>query len=311
MREGVSFTNLDQPLFDDAGATKRDFVDYLDRMADRIIPVVRNRPLSVIRARPGGENFMQKNLPKYAPDYIRTVTLWAESSKRDVTYAVCDDRQTLLWFANQRAVEFHPALTTVDHPDRITHLVIDLDPPLGSDFNVVVDAARAVRSALDDCGLDGALKTSGSKGLHVFIPVDAGVVPEDVAAATRALAARTVAVDPDVATTAFLKEDREGKVFIDATRVGASTVVAAYSPRIRPGVPVSYPLSWDDLGAVAPGDFTIFTVPDLVSDSDPWADNMPSPQQLPADIVAEGHQMPVARVEAMHEGKRRKRARRG
>ena len=309
MREGVSFTNLDQPLFDDAGATKRDFVDYLDRMADRIIPVLRNRPLSVIRARPGGENFMQKNLPKYAPDFIRTVTLWAESSKRDVTYAVCDDRQTLLWFANQRAVEFHPALTTVDHPDRITHLVIDLDPPPGSDFNFVVEAARAVRGALDDCGLAGALKTSGSKGLHVYVPVATDVAPEDVAAATRALAARTVVVAPDVATTAFLKEDREGKVFIDATRVGASTVVAAYSPRIRPGVPVSCPLSWDDLGAVAPSDLTIFTVPDLIASSDPWADHMPPPQQLPADIVAEGHQMPVARVEAMHEGKRRKRAR--
>ena len=303
----MSFTNLDQPLFDDAGATKREFVDYLDRMSDRIIPVLRDRPLSVIRARPGGENFMQKNLPKYAPKSIRTVTLWAESSKRKVTYAVCDDRPTLLWFANQRAVEFHPSLSTVDHPERITHLVIDLDPPAGSDFGVVVRAARAVQAALGATGLDGALKTSGAKGVHVFIPIALETAPEDAAAATRALAQRCVAVDPEIATTAFMKEDREGKVFVDATRVGGSTVVAAYSPRIRPGVPVSFPISWEALDDVAPADFTIRTAPDLL-EGDPWADAMPAPQRLPDDLVAEGHELPVARVEAMHEGKRRKRA---
>ena len=308
-REGITFSNLDQPLFDDAGATKRDFVDYLDRMSDRILPVLRDRALSVIRARPGGENFMQKNLPKHAPDFIRTVTMWAESSQRKVTYAVCDDRPTLLWFANQRAVEFHPALTTIEHPDRVTHLVIDLDPPVGSDFRVVVDAARAVRSALDDSGLQGAVKTSGSKGLHVFVPISADLSPEDAAAITRALAARTVALDPHVTTTAFLKEDREGKVFVDATRVGGSTVVAAYSPRIRPGVPVSFPVSWDDLPDISPADFTIFSAPDLLADRDPWSAAMPPVQQPSDDLLAEGHDIPVARVAAMHEGKRRKRAR--
>jgi bifunctional non-homologous end joining protein LigD len=305
----VSFTNLDQPLFDDAGATKRDFVDYLDRMSDRIIPVLRDRPLSVIRARPGGENFMQKNLPKYAPASIRRVTLWAESSKREVTYAVCDDRPTLLWFANQRAVEFHPALGAVEHPDRITHLVIDLDPPVGSEFNVVVRAAGLVRAALDEIGLSGAVKTSGSKGIHVFVPIDVGLAPEDAAAATRALAQRAVAVDPAIATTAFLKDDREGKVFVDATRVGGSTVVAAYSPRIRPGVPVSFPVAWEALDDIAPSDFTIHSAPDLLGDADPWAAAMPAPQQLPDHLLAEGHAIPVARVQAMHEGKRRKRSR--
>ena len=305
----MSFTNLDQPLFDDAGATKRDFVDYVDRMSDRIIPVLRDRPLSVIRARPGGENFMQKNLPKYAPKSIRRVTLWAESSKREVTYAVCDDRPTLLWFANQRAVEFHPALGTVEHPDRITHLVVDLDPPAGSDFSVVVQAARSVRIALDEIGLGGAVKTSGSKGLHVFVPIDVDVAPEDAAAATRAVAERIVAVDPTIATTAFLKDDREGKVFVDATRVGGSTVVAAYSPRIRPGVPVSFPVSWADLDDIAPADFTIHTAPDLLGDADPWATVMPAPQVLPGELIAQGHGIPVARVQAMHEGKRRKRSR--
>ena len=109
-RAEVELTNLDQPLFDGADATKRDLVDYLDAVRDRILPGLRDRPLSVIRVRPGQPPFMQKNVPGYAPDWIRTVTVWAEASQREVHYALCDDRRTLLWFANQRAVEYHPTL---------------------------------------------------------------------------------------------------------------------------------------------------------------------------------------------------------
>jgi DNA primase len=145
----------------------------------------------------------------------------------------------------------------------------------------------------------------------VFVPLAAPVVTEDVAAATRALAARAERLDPALATTAFIKEDREGKVFLDATRAGGATVVAAFSPRIRPGVPVSFPVPWDDLDRVAPADFTIRTARQLIGDADPWADQMPAPQRISSDVIAEGHAIPVARVQAMHEGKRRARARRG
>src|SRR5258705_2021806 len=163
-RDGVALTNLDQPLFDEAGATKRDLVDYLDAVRDRIIPVLRDRPLSVIRVRPGQPSFMQKNVPKYAPDWLRTVTMWAESSHRDVSYALCDDRRTLLWFANQRAIEYHPTLVRADRPEHPTHLVLDLDPPEGAPFSIVVHVAHLVRDALEGAGLHGALKTSGAKG---------------------------------------------------------------------------------------------------------------------------------------------------
>src|SRR5215218_4900487 len=125
-RDGVALTNLDQPLFDGAAATKRDLIDYLDAVHDRIIPELADRPLSVIRVHRGQDAFMQKNVPRYTPDWVRTVEWWAESSKRMVSYAVCDDRRTLLWFANQRAVEYHPALVLAAHPDRPTHLVLDL-----------------------------------------------------------------------------------------------------------------------------------------------------------------------------------------
>jgi len=313
-RDGVPLTNLDQPLFDGADATKRDLVDYLDATSERILPGLRDRPLSVVRVRPGQEPFMQKNVPKYTPDWVETVTVWAEASKREVSYALCNDRRTLLWFANQRAVEYHPTLMRAQRWDRVTHLVLDLDPPPVDDvdegFRMAVQAAFLVRQALDDSGLRGAVKTSGAKGVHVFVPIDDSVAIDDAAAATRAVAARAEKIDPSVGTTAYIKEDRGGKVFLDSTRSGGATVVAAYSPRVRPGAPVSFPVGWDDLDEVSPTDFTIRTAAGLVADRDPWAEQMPAPQTLPADLLEEGHAIPVARVLAMHEGKRRKRAQR-
>ncbi|MFC6087831.1 DNA polymerase domain-containing protein [Saccharothrix lopnurensis] len=308
-RDGVALTNLDQPLFDGAEATKGDLVDYLDAVHDKMIPVLAGRPLSVVRVRPGQEPFMQKNLPKYTPAWVDSTTLWAESSRREIRYALCDDRRTLLWFANQRAVEYHVPLGTAAAPDRPDHLVLDLDPPEGAGFGEVVAAARLVHRALTDCGLTGLVKTSGSKGVHVFVPVDAS--DEDAAAATRALAVRAERLDPAIATTAFIKDDRGGRVFLDSTRAFGSTVAAAYSPRIRPNATVSFPLEWDDLDSVTPADFTIRTAPALLDKGDPWHERMPAPQRLPDDLVAEGHTIPVARVQAMHEGKRRARAQRG
>src|ERR1700712_4121539 len=171
-RAGVPLTNLDQQLFDGANATKRDLVDYLDGVRDRIIPVLEDRPLSVIRVHRGQEAFMQKNVPKYTPNWVKTVDVWAEASKRTVSYALCNDRRTLIWFANQRAIEYHPALTHAEHPERITHLVLDLDPPEGAPFSAVVAVAHLVHEAISGLGLEGAVKTSGAKGVHIFVPVD-------------------------------------------------------------------------------------------------------------------------------------------
>jgi bifunctional non-homologous end joining protein LigD len=308
-REGVPLTNLDQSLFDGAGANKRDLVDYLDAVHDRIIPTLEDRPLSVIRVHRGQEAFMQKNVPKYTPPWVRTVDIWAEASHRNVSYALCNDRKTLLWFANQRAIEYHPSLARIEHLDRMTHLVLDLDPPEGEAFGAVVRVARLVRQALGDAGLEGAIKTSGAKGLHIFVPIDEQVSMEDSAAATRAIAVRAERLDPTIATTAFIKEDRAGKVFVDATRVGGATVIAAYSPRVRPGVPVSFPLSWDSLDDVVPADFTMASAIDQLGGRDPWSELMPDRQTLPVELIEEGHEIPVARVQAMHEGKRRARAR--
>jgi DNA ligase D len=309
-REGVKLTNLDQPLFDGADATKRDLIDYLDAVSDRILPVLADRPLSVIRVHRGQEAFMQKNVPKYTPDFVRTVDFWAEASHRTVSYALCNDRPTLLWFGNQRAIEYHVTLVFAARPEHMTHLVLDLDPPEGDGFAMAVRAAHLVRQVLADVGLEGAVKTSGAKGVHVFVPVDDTVSMEDAAGATRAIAVRAEQLDPEIATTAFMKEDRGHKVFVDSTRVGGATVVGAYSPRVRPGVPVSFPLPWDALDDVVPGDFTIHNAVEQLGGRDPWASLMPAPQRIPAALVEHGHEIPIPRVQAMHEGKRRARERR-
>ncbi len=308
-RLGVELTNLDQPLFDGAGATKRDLVDYLEAVADRMLPELAGRPLSVVRARIGQPPFMQKNLPAHAPDWIPTVSWWAQASQREVRYALCEEPRTLLWFANQRAIEYHPTLVRHGAHDA-DRMIMDLDPPEGAGFADVVRAARLVERALADAGLAGAVKTSGAKGLHIAVPL-APVPIEDAAAATRALAARAERIDPSAATTAYIKEDREGKVYLDSTRAGGATLVAAYSPRARPGVPVSFPLAWTEIDDVTPADLTVRTALGRLGDTDPWRAALPAPQDLPADLLEEGRAIPVARVAAMHEGKRRARARRG
>jgi bifunctional non-homologous end joining protein LigD len=311
-RDGVRLSSLDSPLGDGLGVTKRDLVDHLDAFADRLVPLLAGRPLTVKRVRPGAEPFIQRDVPKGAPEWVRTVATWSDRAHREVHQVLCEDRRTLLWLGNQRAVELHVPFSRVDD-EQPTGLVLDLDPPDGADFAVVVATALLARRALAAAGLTGAVKTSGSTGLHVVVPVH-GSPAEDVAAATRALAARTAALDPELATTAYVVAERGDRVFVDSTRSGRGTIAVAYSPRLRPGLPVSTPVGWEELSAwddatgIRPGTVTVGTARERFGDADPWAAAQPAPQQLPADLVAEGHTIPVARVAAMHEGKRRARA---
>ncbi|SFN03370.1 DNA ligase D, polymerase domain-containing protein [Pseudonocardia ammonioxydans] len=177
----IELTNLSGEVFDGAGVTKRELIDHLDAVADRILPELAERALTVVRARPGQAPFMQKNLPRGAPGWIPTLDVWAETSQRTVRYPVCTDRDTLLWFGNQRAIEFHPTL--VPHGSPVADaLVVDLDPPADGEFSQVVAAARLVRAALTELGLDAAVKTSGAKGLHLLVPLSETPWPLPLAA---------------------------------------------------------------------------------------------------------------------------------
>lgn len=308
-RDGVSFSSLDDELGDGLGVTKRALLEHYDAFADRLVPLLAGRPLTAVRIRPGAAAFVQRDVPKGAPDWVRTAATWSDRAKREVHQVLVEDRRTLLWLANQRAVELHVPFSTWSTAEGFgepTGLVLDLDPPDDGPFSAVVATARLARQALADAGLTAAVKTTGSRGLHLVVPVH-GSSHEDVAAATRALAARTAALDPGVATTAYVVAERGGRVFVDSTRSGRGTIAVAYSPRARPGLPVSAPVSWEDLDAADPRGTTVTDAVARIA-GDPWADALPAPQLLDADVVAEGHTIPVARVAAMHEGKRRKAA---
>ena len=209
-----------------------------------------------------------------------------------MSYALCNDRRTLLWFANQRAVEYHPTLVRVDRPERMTHLVLDLDPPEGDDFARGRAAAHLVRQASTTLGLPARSRPAAPRACtsscRSTTPRRWTTPPPRPAHRGRA-----ERLDPDIATTAFMKEDRGGKVFVDSTRVGGATVVAAYSPRARPGVPVSFPVALGRPRRRRAADFTVHTALDSSATRDPWAERCPS-RSVPADLVAEGHEIPIA-----------------
>ena len=258
-RDGVPLTNLDQPLFDGAGATKRDLVDYLDAVQRPDHPGARE-PAAVGDPRsPRARSVHAEERPEvHAASGCARLTFGRRRRSANVSYALCNDRRTLLWFANQRAIEYHPSLVRVERPDRMTHLVLDLDPPEGDAFASVVRVARPrPRTRSPTSGSKARSRPAARRACTSSCRSTSSASMEDAAAATRAIAARAEKLDPAIATTAFMKEDRGGKVFVDATRVGGATVIAAYSPRVRPGVPVSFPLRWDDLDDVVPGDFTV------------------------------------------------------
>ena len=232
-RDGVSLTHLDEPLFDGAGATKRDLVDYLEAVAPLMLPDCAAGRCRSSGSGPGSGRSCRRTCRTTRPVDPQRHHV-GRILRREVRYPLCDDRRTLLWLANQRAVEYHPTLGLAGHLDRPSYLVLDIDPPPGGPFGQAVAAARLIRQALTGAGLAGAVKTSGSKGLHVYVPVEAS--SEEAAAVTRAIAARAERLDPGLATTAFIKDDREGKVFLDSTRAFGATVAAVYSPRVRPGV---------------------------------------------------------------------------
>ena len=274
--DGVPLTNLDQPLFDGRGrdqARPRRLPRRASR--DRILPVLRDRPLSVIRVHRGQEPFMQKNVPKYAPDWVQTVTLWAETSSARwrtrcaTTAARCCGSPT-----SGRSSTTRRSCAPTDSTTPPTSCSTSTRPratafAAGRARRRTSSAPGARRRRARRGGEDQ--RRQGRARLRARSTRDAAV--EDAAAATRAIAARAERLDPALATTAFVKEDRGGKVFVDATRVGGATVVAAYSPRARPGVAGVVPGAAGTTSTTSsPADFTVHTALDRLGRRDPWAD---------------------------------------
>jgi bifunctional non-homologous end joining protein LigD len=285
----IEVSRPDKLLWPSRDITKRRYVDYLAGVADRMLPWIRERPLTLVRAPDGvgGKRYFQKASPTYAPRWIRTVRIPAPSASRDVDYVVCDDRATLEWLGNQAVLEFHPAPVRVDKLDRPDLLVVDIDPPEAA-FDAAVEVANMVLDVLDDLGVATGVKTTGGKGLHIVAPIerryDAAVLRRAAARLTAIVAARR----PDLVTDEFRKVDRQGRVMLDPSRNGTgATIVAPYSARAREEATVSFPVTPGELASVSPADFTIASVPDLLDGPGPqrWSALSGERSRLPRTLL--------------------------
>jgi bifunctional non-homologous end joining protein LigD len=262
LAEGVTFTNLDKLMYPDAGITKADVIDYYRRIAPRLLPHLKDRPVTLERLPDGldGEHFWQKNTPASYPDWIAKVDLPSEAGK-PVRYALVNDEETLLYLVNQGALTLHVWLSRVEDLDHPDFVLFDLDRGEAA-FTDVVAVARELHEILEGDGRPAFVKTSGKTGLHVLV----GWTQRDGYTEARnwalEIAERVVAALPETATTERSKAKRNGRVYVDVMQnARGKHVVPPYVLRPIPGAPVSTPLSWRELSAqLEPARFNLKTI---------------------------------------------------
>ncbi|WP_370097486.1 non-homologous end-joining DNA ligase [Streptacidiphilus sp. MAP12-20] len=259
----VRLSSPDKVYFPEAGYTKLDVARYFEAVSEGALRAVRDRPTTLQRFVDGigGEAFYQKRAPRDLPDWIPTARI-AFPSGRPADEMCPTEPAAILWAANRGALTFHPwpvRSADTDHPDELR---IDLDPQPGTDFTDAARAAHELRKVLEELGLRGWPKTSGGRGLHVFVPIlprwDFVEVRHAVIAIGRELERRM----PDEVTTAWWKEERGERIFVDFNQMARDrTIASAYSIRPFPHAPVSAPLHWDEVSSVRPDQFDIRTMP--------------------------------------------------
>jgi bifunctional non-homologous end joining protein LigD len=245
----VAFTNLTKIFWPDEQYTKGDLIDYYRTISPWILPYLADRPVVLTRYPDGiaGKSFFQKDAPGFVPDWIRTERMWSEQAQREIDYFVCDDEPSLLYLVNLGTIPLHvwaSRTASIDSPD---WCVLDIDPK-GAPFSDVVQVALAIHALCDEIALPNLVKTSGSSGLHVLVPL-AGQCRYDEARSLGELLARLVAAElPEISTLTRQVSRREGKVYIDYLQIGAGRlIVAPFSVRPLPGAPVSTPLRWSEV----------------------------------------------------------------
>ncbi len=245
----VHFTNLDKVFWPEEGYTKGDLIEYHRAIAPWLLPYLRDRPLVLTRYPDGidGKFFFQKDAPGFAPDWMRIEVMWSEGAEREVRYFVVEDVESLLYIANMGTIPLHiwsSRVATLERPD---WTILDLDPK-GAPFADVVEIALAIRSLCDDIELPCAVKTSGSTGLHVLIPLGRQCSYEESRSLAELLARVVVAELPDIATIQRVVSEREGRVYVDYLQNGhGRLLVAPFCARPLPGAPVSMPLRWREV----------------------------------------------------------------
>ncbi len=267
----VELTNADKVLFPDDGLTKRDLVAHYRRVAGRMVSLIRDRPLTMRRFPDGigKEGFFQKRISDHFPDWVRRARVEIEGGA--IEMVVADNAATLAYLAQQACIEPHVGLARLDRPDRPDHMIFDLDPA-GDDFAQVRFAACAMRDRLAAHDLSVFLKTTGSKGVHLLVPLDRSAGFDDVRAVARRIVDGVAADHPGRLTTEQRKDKRRGRLFLDWLRNAyGQTAVAPYAVRARPGAPVACPIAWDELGDIRARSVTMTNVASRLDRADPWA----------------------------------------
>jgi bifunctional non-homologous end joining protein LigD len=287
----VEITHAEKVLFLNDGITKRELVEYYKRIAATILPHLRGRPIAMERYPDGihGQKIFQKNAPAYYPPWVKTVSL----PKKDgiVRHVVCDDTATLVYLANQTVITPHTWLSRIDQPNHPDQMIFDLDPSDG-DFRVVCDAAKVLRDRLVEQGLISFVKTTGSSGLHVLVPLNRRSDFDEVRAFAGQMAESFVQSNPEHLTTEVRKDKRKGRIFVDIARNAyAQTAAPAYAVRPRDGAPVAAPLQWNELDSLRlkPDLYNIRNVFDRLDKiGDPWNDLKRHAQALPRRMGSHG-----------------------
>ncbi|MDX1709893.1 MAG: non-homologous end-joining DNA ligase [Rhodovibrionaceae bacterium] len=270
----IEISRADKVFFPDSGITKGDVVDYYARVAETALVHMRERALSMHRFPDGieGEGFFQKDAPDYFPDWIRTASLPKEGGKVD--YVVADSAATLAYIANQGCITPHLGLFRVDRIDEPDRLIFDLDPS-GDDFENIRTAAKRLRQVMAELDLPCFLQTTGSRGLHVVVPLDRSAGFDAARDFARRLARLLAGRYPDDLTVEQRKDKRGQRVFLDYLRNAyGQTAVAPYALRAKPGAPVATPIEWEELGdsSLGPRSYTLSNVfRRLGAKDDPWA----------------------------------------
>lgn len=279
----VSITNPDKVLFPKLGLTKLDLADYYLSVGSALMPWIRDRPVLLERYPNGiGEkSFFQKRIPDSAPDWLSTTTVETINGTPSRALVIADLAH-VLWAVNMGVLGLHVWQYRADRPQWADELRIDLDPSPGQNFDHIREAAMHVRLYFAEHGIRSYVKTSGSKGIHVYVRVVDGYDSFAVRGASVTVARDLARLHPDLITDQWWKELRDGKVFVDFNQNAPhKNVFGAWGVRARVGAQVSTPIEWDELLDVMPDELTMLTVPDrLVERGDPWADMDAEPQDI-------------------------------
>lgn len=271
----LRLSNVDKVFFPEDGYTKGDLIQYYASVSPVLLPHLRGRPISMSRYPDGisGPSFYEKRAPGHQPEWMRRVPVDSDSQGGVIDFLLADSREALMWFANMACVEVHPFHSRYNSLECPDYAIFDFDPAEGSHWGQVVAGGRLLHVALGRLGLTGYPKLSGSRGLHVYVPLD----PTHDFARVRRFVGEVgnylAAANPDDLTMEWDKPKRKGKVFIDHNRNAfGQTVASPYSVRPRPGAPISAPITWDELESLSNGDITVANVWDRLQRSgDLWA----------------------------------------